>query len=308
MWRYRGNVLGVGYSPTAVKAYWPDTRYESWGDPYYYYEQTTTEPSRALVVNSGSNSVSVLDLIGWQVIATIPVGSRPTELIVNPGETKAYVSNYDSSTLTEINLSTNSVVRTISVGYHPTSLTLDPSGTSLWVGGQGWLSKVDLSSFSILATYTVNGTITSMAASTGQNSIIYTAVTNSSAPNSTYSAAIAYPSSLYSVRKLRLSDMGTFTSASYGSASAYQYSAVSGSLPMPSLLAGGTKVSVNYGNRISVSATPEGFVVVEVPSGVEIMRGRTPTPVRAMAASPWDGVVYITVPDSNMLITVPLNP
>lgn len=261
---YRGSVLGVGSSPTVVKAYWTDTRTNGWSDPYYSYEETITESSRALVVNSGSSSVSVVDLIGWQVIATIPVGVRPSAVLITPDESKAYVSNYDSSTLTEINLYTNTVTRNVSVGYHPTALTLDPGSSAIWIGGQGWLSKVDLASLVVVSTYSVNGTITSMAASNAQNSIVYTALTNGSAPDSTYAAAIAYPSSNYSVRKLRLSDMSTTVSSSVGSANTYEYSAMSSSLPLPSLLAGGTKVSVNYGNGISVSATPEGFVVTEV--------------------------------------------
>ncbi len=253
---YRGSVLGVGSSPTAVKAYWTDTHTNNWGDASYYYEETITEPSRALVVNSASSSVSVVDLIGWRVITTIPVGTRPSAVLIAPDESKAYVANFDSSTLTEVNLFTNTVTRTASVGYRPTALTLDPSGSAIWAGGQGSLSKVDLASFSTVATYTVNGTITSMGASNAQNSIVYTAMANGSAPNSTYGAAISYPSSIYSVRKLRLADMSTTISSSVGSGSTYEYSAMSSSLPLPSLLAGGTKVSVNYGNGISVSATP----------------------------------------------------
>lgn len=260
--RYQGGILAVGSSPTAVKAYRVTTETYSWESYDYSYYEERTQPSRALVVNSGSNSVSVIDLVTWTLLATIPVGSRPTGLLIAPDESRAYVVNHDSSTLTEIGLTTNSVTRTVGLNYHPRAISLDPGGAAVWVGGQGWISKIDLGSLGHVASYQVNGTITSLGTSVGQNSLVYTAITNSSAPSSTYGATISYPASNYSVRQLRLSDMSTIGEVSGGSASAYQYSAAV--LAAPSALAGGTKVSLKYSNAISVSATPSGFVVMDV--------------------------------------------
>jgi YVTN family beta-propeller protein len=301
-----GYTLPVGSSPTAIKLYGLSTQVSAWGDgsSYSYYEERT-QPSRALVLNGGSNSVSVLDLDNWQVMATIPTGSRPTGLAIKADETRAYVANYDSATVTEINLSTNSVARTASVGYRPTAVAMDPSGSAVWVGGQGWMSKIDVGSFSVVATYTINGTINSLAASAGQGSLVYTALTNSSAPNSTYGEAISYPGSIYSVRQVRLSDMSTTTDlgVSYGDA----YVVHSGSTPaIPSLLANGTGVSVKYNNGLSISLTPDGFVALDVTGGTEIMRGRTPTPPRSVAADPNESVLYITLPESNLILIIPI--
>jgi YVTN family beta-propeller protein len=300
-----GALLSVGAGPTVIKVYRSATETTTYsGYDYSYYEERT-QPSRAIVLNSGSNSVTVLDLVAWQVLATIPVGIRPSAHLILPDETKAYVTNYDSSSLSEIDLQSNTVSRTLSVGYHPTSLAMDPSGGAIWVGGQGWLWKINTKTLAVLGTYQINGTITSMAASAGQNSLIYTAVTNASAPNSTNGEAISYPASNYTVRQLRLSDMSTVATISAGSAASYEYSAAA--MPMPAFLSGGTQISVNYGNGISISATPEGFLVM-VAGGIELMRGRTATPVRGIAADPPQGVAYLTLPDSNKLITIPIPP
>jgi len=301
---FRGALLNVGANPTAIRSYWNEWQTTSWGDSWYTYTEETVRPSRALVVNTGSNSVTVVDLLAWQVITNISVGSHPTSLLIRPDQSKAYVSNYNSYTVSEIDLATNTVSRTVTVGYHPNALAMDPSGSAFWVGGQGWMSKIDAASLAVVATQSVNGTITSMAASNGQNTLIYTAMTNASAPDSTYAQAISYPSSNYSVREVRLSDFSTIAERGAGSASSYQYYSVWS--PSPSQLAGGTQVSVNYGNGISISATPGGFLVLDATGGQEIMRGTTPTPVRGIAGDIRESVAFITVPDSNMLLIVPL--
>lgn len=296
---FRGFTLFTGSSPTAIQVYRNDTQLDSWDGPDYFHFETTTQPSRALVVNTGSNSVTVVDLFGWVILANIPVGTRPTDLLITPDETKAYVTNYDSSSVTEISLSTNTATRTVAVGYRPTSVTLDPSGTAIWVGGQGWMSKIDVVSFTTVSTYSVNGTITSMGMSKGQNKLIYTVLTNDSAPDSTDGQAITLSSSTASLREMSFSDMTTTATITIGSGSLLQSI-------IPPVAA--TGVSAKYGNGISVSATPTGFVVMDVTVGVEIMRGTTPTPVHGIAADPSEGVVYVTVPGSNMVITVPLPP
>lgn len=301
---YRGSTLQVGANPTAVKAYRSELQSNNWSDPWYSYNEETVQPSRALVVNTGSNSVSVIDLLSWQVITNVIVGNAPTGLVINPNETRAYVTNRDSSSVTELNLDNNSTARTTGVGYRPTSAAMDPSGTSVWVGGEGWLSRVDLGSFSVVATYPIDGTITSLASSNGQNKLVYTVHANtgsSSAPGGSSS------SSNYFVRELRLSDMATTANLPAGSGSVYENYAAPGSpASMPSLLGGGTQVSFDYGNGVSVSATPEGFLVMDVTGGREIMRGRTATPVRSLAGDSRESVAYLTLPASNQLIRVPL--
>jgi hypothetical protein len=77
-------------------------------------------------------------------------------------------------------------------------------------------------------------------------------------------------------------------------------------LPSASLLAGGALSSVQYANDIAVVTTPTGFAVVDIARGNVVMQGTTPTPVRGMAADPDQGVVFLTAPDSNTVLRVPL--
>lgn len=67
-------------------------------------------------------------------------------------------------------------------------------------------------------------------------------------------------------------------------------------------------VSANYGNTLSISATPTGFIVTELTTGQPFISGTTPGPVRSIAVDPDYGFVYLTVPDDNAVITVPLPP
>ena len=93
-----------------------------------------------------------------------------------------------------------------------------------------------------------------------------------------------------------------------GASSAYTSSPISARLLHPVQLATGTLVSANYGNDLAISAYPGGFVVTEVSTGATVLTDSTPYPIRAIAVDPNFGEVYLTVPDSNAVITVPLPP
>ncbi|WP_144502512.1 YncE family protein [Bacillus thuringiensis] len=53
------------------------------------------------------------------VFATIPVGSYPIEVAVNPNTNLIYATNTGSNTVSVIDLNTNSVIATIPVGSYP---------------------------------------------------------------------------------------------------------------------------------------------------------------------------------------------
>src|SRR5207245_1204178 len=61
------------------------------------------------------------------VIATIPVGSEPLGVGVNPNTNRIYISNFNSNTVSVINGATNAVVATISVGTNPRGLGVNPA-------------------------------------------------------------------------------------------------------------------------------------------------------------------------------------
>ena len=69
---------------------------------------------------------------------------------------------------------------------------------------------------------------------------------------------------------------------------------------------GGALVSANYGNSAAVVGTPSGFAFLDLIRQMDLLDGATPNPVRGVATVPGQGVAYLTVPDSNLVITVPL--
>jgi len=140
--------------------------------------------SRAYVTNQYSSTVSVIHVASNTQIDTIPVGYRPFELIVAPGDsilyvanissvqgirlaTKAiivefgipevgngvaiaqdtllYVSTHNGGTVVEFNLRTRTVGRTFAVGGVPQKLALSPDGTELYIANEwGYVQFWDL--------------------------------------------------------------------------------------------------------------------------------------------------------------------
>lgn len=299
--------IWVGAQPIAVRAFRVDRITEEYWSPSYdsYEIYATTRATRAIVANFGSNSVSVVDLANRTTLANIPVGTDPTALVITADESKAYVTNSGSGTISELNLIGMSQTRASWVGSRPTAVAMDPGGTSLWVGGEGFVAKVDLNSLAVVSSFSVNGLVTSLAVSPGQGTLLYTTVSNTTTTGSGQAAVT--PGSSFSVKETRLSDFALL--GSYASSFTESYQAASDGASTPGiLLASGCLVSANYGNSLAVAATPTGFVVIDLYNHTEVMSGSTPSPVRGIATDPGQGVVYLTAPQSNALISVPLPP
>ena len=246
----------------------------------------------------GSNTVSIVDLVNNVVMATIAVGLQPTAVTLNSNQTYAYVADYGDGTLYEINLSNNSVSRTATVGTAAQSVAMDPGGSAVWVGGSGYLKKVDLTSFSVVNTVSVNGTVTSVAASNQQNALVYSLVSNPCCSGG----------STYSSNELQLGNLTGSGTYAYSSAIAYSESTTGQTLPNPSVSSQGCAVSAQWGNGMGACATATGFVIYDVVSNTQVMSGTTPTPLRGIGSDPNNSVVLLTMPDSNLYLTVPLPP
>lgn len=290
---YNGHTFAVGSEPVAVREYGSSTVI----NPDLYYDQVTTiQPANAIVANMGSANVSLLDLVGKTVLATVAVGSQPIALTVNSAGSMAYVANYGSGTLSEVDLSTHSVSRTATVGTGPMSVAMDPSGSYVWVGGTNYLDQVSLSSFAVVASVPVSGSVTSLAASNAQNELVYTLVQNCCSASSTYAA-----------NELLLSNLSTPGTYAHAEASPYAAYTMNGTLPTAAALPQATSVvSARFSNGMAASATPTGFVIYDVISHQQLMTGNTPTPVRGIASDPDCMYAYFTLPDSNEYIVVPL--
>ena len=57
---------------------------------------------------------------------------------------------------------------------------------------------------------------------------------------------------------------------------------------------------------MGASSTPTGFVIYDLVTHQQIMKGTTSTPVRGIAADPDCMFAYVTLPDSNEYLAVPL--
>ena len=123
--------------------------------------------TRAYVVNSGDNTVSVINTVTKAVIATLPVGEdylrEPRVLTLNPNDTRGYVPNPGNSTVSVINTVNNGIVTTIPVaGGKVGALALNPAGTRAYVPYNGdtyydnYVAVINTASNSVIANIHIN--------------------------------------------------------------------------------------------------------------------------------------------------------
>ena len=311
---FAGSCLNVGSQPVAVKLYGSsqvlvNSVFEPAADAgtnnvlTNYY---AVQPQHAIVANYGSNSVSIVNLPvangpAGSLAATIPVGHQPTALLLKADQSKAYVANSADSTVSEINLTNNTQSRVALVGTSPVALTMDPSGTALWVGGLNYINKLDLSSFQVVSTFPATGQVTSLAISAGLNQFVYTTISSDLTTFQARHAAITTGTPIKSYAQAQIGG-----SSPYAHAMMVTYGGTTTPGPPGYLASSAALVSANYGNSIAVVGTPTGFAVLDLPLQIDLMEATTPSPVRGIATDAQQGAVYLTVPDSNSVITVPL--
>jgi YVTN family beta-propeller protein len=105
-----------------------------------YLGQSVTQPlafdssnKDVYVVNSLSDSVSVIDGSTNAVTATIPVGSYPSAIAFDSVNGMLYVCNTNSNTVSVVDGSTNSVVSTVAVGAAPDGIAFDSKNKLVYV-------------------------------------------------------------------------------------------------------------------------------------------------------------------------------
>ncbi|HET9087482.1 MAG TPA: YncE family protein [Acidobacteriaceae bacterium] len=91
----------------------------------------------AYVTNGGSNSVTVLDVVNVRQDRTIPVGTDPTGLAVNPRRNEVYVVNTGSNSVSVIDAENNRVVAHIAVHRRPSSISVSQDGRRGYVANSG---------------------------------------------------------------------------------------------------------------------------------------------------------------------------
>jgi YVTN family beta-propeller protein len=95
----------------------------------------------AYVTNSGSRTVTVVDVINVRVDREIPVGQNPTAVLASPTNNEIYVVNSGASagqgSLSIIDAEKNSVAATIALHRQPISIDLSAAGTLAYVANSG---------------------------------------------------------------------------------------------------------------------------------------------------------------------------
>ncbi len=104
-----------------------------------------------LVVNSGSNTVSVIDAVALFEKEKIPVGSSPRHVLLDRTGRRAYVFNALSDTISVLDVPRSMVAATISTEPGPVRGSLGRDGNRLYVLQQGspYLGIVDTAALSL---------------------------------------------------------------------------------------------------------------------------------------------------------------
>ncbi|MGW3815308.1 hypothetical protein [Streptomyces sp. NPDC005046] len=90
--------------------------------------------ARLYATNYFSKSVSVIDVSGKAVVATIPVGNEPYGVAMSPDGTRLYVAHFPGTgSVSVIDVSGQAVVATIPVGNSPRGVAVSPDGTRLYL-------------------------------------------------------------------------------------------------------------------------------------------------------------------------------
>ncbi|AKB58388.1 glutaminyl-peptide cyclotransferase [Methanosarcina barkeri] len=100
-------------------------------------QSTSNTAGYAYITNSGSTTVSAIDITTNKVTATINVGRYPYGVAVNPAGTKVYVSKDKSGAISVIDTAKNKVTATVKVGKNPWGVAINPEGTRVYVANEG---------------------------------------------------------------------------------------------------------------------------------------------------------------------------
>ena len=120
------------------------------------YDDGGTTRRLLVVGNSGSNTISIIDLASKQVIKTLDVGISPSDAVVVG--TKVYLTNSGSNTVSVIDVPKQQVITTLPVGSKPVHLFVAPAGgggpaSQVWVAndGESYVSVIDTATNTVYA-------------------------------------------------------------------------------------------------------------------------------------------------------------
>lgn len=295
-----GYQVPVGPNPTAVQLYnfTDDSNYYTDG-PCHYWGSDQTYMKNAIVANSGSNTVSILDLSTNSVVANVTVGQNPSSLALSSDQTVAYVANTGDGTVSRVDLNAHSQTANVYVGALPQSIAVSPDGT-VWIGGNGFVSHVS-SGLQLLGTYSTNGyTVSSLRYNTTASELIASSIDPS---------GVLY---IQEIDDASTSNSGTYTLKAQrqlstlpnNGAGPYYSATAQGSIARTQMATASIEGYYGSDSWLTASATANGFTLTNAVDHVGFVDGFTSSPVTSVAVDPSEYVGYLALPDSNQVITV----
>ena len=110
------------------------------------------------------------------VVATVPVGSTPTRIVLSSDATRAYVTNQGANSVSVIDTASHAVAATIPVGASPSAIAVTPNGDWLYILTSGGVVQVvDTVLRSVVANIPTAGTAAGDIAITADGSKVYIA-------------------------------------------------------------------------------------------------------------------------------------
>ncbi len=113
----------------------------------------SVEATIAYVANSGTNTVSVINVNQAVQQAALPVGRTPVWLVESPDQTRLYSVNRGDGTVTALATISGAILATIPVGNSPVAAAIKSDGSTLYVLNQGsaTVSVIDVASNTVSA-------------------------------------------------------------------------------------------------------------------------------------------------------------
>ena len=141
-----------------------------------------SQTPKAYIPNSGSNNVSVINLLTNTVIGNINVGDKPIGVAVSKDGNRAYVVNQESSNVSVINTHDNTFIGSFPVGSSPIGIAISPNGNIAYTASidSNLVTVSNTTSMTTIATI-ATGTSPFFVAITPDGSKVY--VTNNSSNN-----------------------------------------------------------------------------------------------------------------------------
>jgi len=112
--------------------------------------EITFDGSHVWVANSGSNTISKIDIMTNSEVVTVHVNNDPRGIAFDG--LHIWVANSGSNEVSKINITTNTVVATVPVNVDPRGIAFD--GSHIWVANRGsnTVSKIDVMTNDVVAT------------------------------------------------------------------------------------------------------------------------------------------------------------